>query len=145
MSLVEEIKNAIELYIGALLPTYSASQYIWDTSLNADSKSRLYYAIRPATASFVTGTCNTITVNQEFVIEIGDSFRSKKDTDSDANEKIYATYLAHETIYKAIMRDNFNIARVQVVSDFTMPEPEIDNVNKTVKIESIFTVRYRME
>jgi hypothetical protein len=145
MSLVEQIKNAIESYIGTLLPNFSSSQYIWEPLNNSESKSKLYYAIRPRSASFVTGTCNTITIDQDFVIELGDSFRNKKDTDSDADEKIYAIYLAHETIYKALMRDNFNIARVQVVSGFNINEPEVNKDNKTVKIESIFTVRYRTE
>lgn len=145
MSLVEQIKIAMELYIGSLLPTFSSSQYQWDSTLNSDSKSKLFYAIRPRTASFITGSCNTITVEQDFSVELGDSFRNKKDTDSDANEKIYAIYQAHETLYKAIMRDNFNIARVQVVSSFRLDEPLVNNENKTVSIELIFTVKYRTE
>lgn len=145
MSIVEQIKNAMELYIGTLIPTFSKSQNIWDSSLNSDSKTRTYYAVRPQSAAYVQGTCKTIMVEQEFAIEIGDNFRNKKDSDADADAKVYAIYEAHETIYKEIFRDNFGIPRVQVVSNFSMGTPEIDNDNKSVKIESIFTVRYRME
>jgi hypothetical protein len=60
-------------------------------------------------------------------------------------KKIYALYDAHETIYKALMRDNFNIQRVQVVSSFNLSDPVVDNENKSVKLEAIFTVRYRTE
>jgi len=145
MSLVEEIKNAIESYVQTLLPTFEKSQYVWDSSLNSDSKSKKFFAIKPSSASFVSGTCRTITVEQEFILEIGDSFRNKRDTDLDTDEKIYSIYEAHETIYKAIMRDNFGIARVQVVSGFSLDAPVIDNENKNVKIESTFTIKYRTE
>ena len=145
MSIVEEIKNAIENYLGTLLPQYGKSQNIWDTSLNSDSKTKTYFSVRPQTANFTRGTCNTISVEQEFVIEIGGTFRNRKDTDLDADEKVYSIYEAHETIYKAMMRDNFGISRVQVVSGFTISTPEIDNNNKSVRIESTFTVNYRTE
>lgn len=145
MSTVEQIKNAIEAYVGTLAPTYQKSQYIWDTSLNSDSKTKAYYAIRPRAGTFTSGTSRTVTLDQDFTIEIGDYYRSKKDDDSDADEKIYDIYKIHETIYKAVMMDNFNVPRVLVVSSFSLSDPEVDKENKSVKIEATFTIKYRME
>jgi hypothetical protein len=145
MSLVEQIKEAIELYIGTLLPNFGRSQYNWDSSLNTGTKTKNYYAIKPGSSNFVSGTCNTITIEQDFTLELGDSYTNRKDTDLDADEKIYALYAAHETIYRALMRDNLNIQRVQVISGLSMSEPSLDRENKSVKIEAIFTVRYRTE
>jgi hypothetical protein len=145
MSLVEEIRNAIETYLATLIPEFTKSQYVWDTTLNSDSKTKKYFSVRPSTASFVNGTCRTITVEQDFILEIGDSFRNKRDSDQDADEKIFQIYQAHETIYRALMRDNFGIARVQVVQNFSMTEPLVDNENKSVKIETTFSVKYRTE
>lgn len=145
MSLVEEIKNAIESYIQNLLPDYTKSQYVWDSSLNSDSKSRKFFSVKPLDANFIAGTCRTITVSQDFLVEIGDSFRNKKDTDNDTDIKIYSIYEAHETIYRALMRDNFGISRVQVVSNFSLASAVIDNENKNVKIEATFTIKYRTE
>jgi hypothetical protein len=145
MSTVEEIKNAIEAYVASLAPTYQKSQYIWDSSLNSDSKTKAYYAVRPGASSFVNGTCRTITLDQDFTLEIGDNYRNKKDDDWDADGKIYDIYQIHETIYKAVMMDNFGIPRVLVVSDFSLNDPQVDKENKSVKIEATFTVKYRME
>jgi len=145
MSMVEEIKDALEAYVNTLVPTYEKSQYVWDSSLNSDSKTKAYYAIRPNSCRFIAGTCRTITLEQDFTLEIGNVYRNKGDTDYNADEKVYEIYQLHETIYKEVLRDNFNIQRVQVVSDFSLNEPVIDNDNKSVKIEAIFTVRYRTE
>jgi hypothetical protein len=87
MGLVNDISTAIETYIGSLLPDYSKSQFVWDASLNSDSKTRKYYSVRPGSADFVSGSCRTITVDQQFTVEFGDSFRNKKDSDQDADEK----------------------------------------------------------
>lgn len=145
MSLVEQIKNAIESYVSSIMPSYEKSQYVWDSSLNSDSKTKSYYAIRPGSCQFIAGTCRTVTLEQDFTLEIGDSYKNKRDTDTNADEKIYEIYQLHETIYKEVLRDNFNIQRVQVISDFRLSEPVTDNDNKSVKIEAIFTVRYRTE
>lgn len=145
MSTVEQIKNAIEAYISAFATNYQKSQYVWDPTLNSDSKTKAYYAIRPRAGSFASGTCRTVTVDQDFTLEIGDSYRNKKDDDSDADGKIYDIYQIHETIYKAVMMDNFAVPRVLVVSDFTLDDPQVDKENKSVKIEATFTVKYRME
>jgi len=145
MSTVEKIKNGIESYVSSLATGLQLSQYVWDSSLNSDSKSKAYYAIRPGSASFVAGTTRTVTVDQDFTLEIGDVYRNKKDDDSLANEKIYQIYKIHETIYKSVMLDNFNVQRVMVVSSFSLSEPIVDRENKTVKIEATFTIKYRME
>jgi hypothetical protein len=68
-----------------------------------------------------------------------------QDDDADADEKIYDIYLIHETIYKAVMMDNFGVPRVLAVSSFSISEPEVDKENKSVKIEATFTIKYRME
>lgn len=145
MSTVEQIKNAIEAYVSNLAPTYQKSQYVWDPTLNSDSKTKAYYAIRPGTGSFTAGTCRTITLDQDFTLEIGDSYRNRKDDDTDADGKIYDIYQIHETIYKAVMMDNFGVPRVLVVSSFSLGDPQVDKENKSVKIEATFTVKYRME
>lgn len=145
MSVVEEIRNAIEGYLTTLIPEFVKSQYIWDSTLNSDSKTKKYFSVRPLSANFVSGTCRTITVEQDFVLEIGDVYRNRRDSDLDADEKVFQIYQAHETIYRSLMRDNFGIARVQVVQNFSMATPEIDSENKSVKIETTFTVKYRTE
>jgi hypothetical protein len=145
MSTVEDIKIAIENYVTAIAPTYQKSQYVWDSSLNSDSKTKAYYAVRPGAGDFIAGTCRTVTLEQDFTLEIGDVYRNKKDNDADADEKIYDIYLIHETIYRAVMMDNFGVPRVLVVSSFTLSEPEVDKENKSVKIEATFTIKYRME
>lgn len=145
MSTVEDIKIALENYVSTIAPTYQKSQYVWDSSLNSDSKTKAYYAVRPRAGTFIAGTCRTVTLEQDFTLEIGDVYRNRKDNDADADEKIYDIYLIHETIYKAVMMDNFNVPRVLVVSNFTLDDPQVDKENKSVKIEATFTIKYRME
>lgn len=145
MSTPELVANAIKSKIEAILPAYKLSQYLWDTSQNSDSKSEKFYAVRPGSASFVSGTCRTITLEQSFEVEFGESYRNKRDKDSDANDKVMSLYEAHETLYKEIMRENFNIGRVQVVSELDIESPEVDNENKVCRIVATFTIRYRTE
>jgi hypothetical protein len=145
MSLVSDITTAIETAITAILPPFQKSQYIWDTTKNSESKNRLFFAIRPGSASFVSGTCRTITLEQNFEVEFGDSFKNRLDKDADANDKVMALYEAHETLYREIMRNNFNIGRVQVVANLDISQPEVDNENKVCRIVATYTVRYRTE
>ena len=145
MSMVEDIVDAIEARVNLEVPTYQRSQYIWDPTKNSDNKNDKYYAIRSGSATFVSGTCRTITIEQSFEVELGDNFRNRRDKDSDANDRIMELYQAHELIYRSIMRDNFNIGRVQVVNNLDIEAPEVDNDNKVCRIVATFTVRYRTE
>jgi hypothetical protein len=145
MSIVSQIVGAIEGIINANLPAYKASQYVWDTTKNSDSKNRQFYAIRPEAASFVSGTCRTITLEQTFQVELGDSFKNRGDKDTDANDKIMSLYEDHETLYREIMRNNFNIGRVQVVGNLDIDAPEVDNDNKVCRLVANYTIRYRTE
>jgi hypothetical protein len=145
MSIVSDIVDALEAKIILTAPTFSKASYGWDTSFNSESKSKKIFSIRPSSASFISGTCRTITIEQTFSVEFCDSFRNKGDKDTDLNEKIMGLYEAHESLYRETMRDNFQIGRVQVVSAFDINEPEIDNDNKICRIVTSFTIRYRTE
>lgn len=145
MSIVSDITSAIETTIQALVPTFSRSQYVWGTTQNSDSKNKQFFAIRPQDASFVSGTCRTITIEQQFQVEFGDSYKNRGDKDSDANDKIMALFEVHESLYREIMRNNFNIGRVQVVGGLDISSPEVDNENKVCRIVANYTIRYRTE
>lgn len=145
MSIVADIVAAIEAKILVVAPLYSRSQYVWDTDKNSDSKNKQFFAIRPGSANFISGTCRTITIEQSFNVEFGDSFKNRADKDTDANDKVMALYQTHEDLYREIMRDNFNIGRVQVVGNLDIEEPEVDNDNKVCRIVATFIIRYRTE
>lgn len=145
MSIVSSIIQAIEDKISLEVAGFQKSQYIWDPTRNSDNKNDKYFAVRSGSATFVSGTCRTITLEQSFEVEFGDNFRNRRDKDSDANDRIMELYQAHETIYRAIMRDNFNIGRVQVVNNLDIEAPEVDNDNKVCRIVATYTVRYRTE
>lgn len=145
MSIVSDIIDAIENVITTNLVGYQKSQYIWDTTKNSENRNEKFYAVRSGSASFISGTCRTITLEQSFEVELGDSYKNKRDKDSDANDKIMELYQSHETIYRALMRDNFNIGRVQVVNNLDIDTPLVDNDNKVCKIVATYTIRYRTE
>lgn len=145
MSMVSDITAAIESKVESIAVGFQKSQYIWDTTRNSDSKNQSYYAVRAGSVSFISGTCRTITLEQQFELELGDSFKNRRDKDSDANEKIMELYAVHEAILREIMRDNFNIGRVQVVGGLDIEAPEVDNENKVCRIVATYTIRYRTE
>lgn len=144
MSIVEQIKTAIESYISSNLPEFAKAPYNWTVDLNSYSKKR-YFAVRTGAATFVNGTCRTITIDQSFEIELSASYNNRGDTENDADSKIMELYAAHETIYRNIMRDNFNIGRVQVVSALDIDAPLVDNENKACRILATYTIKYRTE
>lgn len=145
MSIVSEIVDAIGKLVEETVIDFERSQYIWDTTRNAESKNKQYYAIRPGSASFVSGTCRTITLEQNFQLELGDVIKNRGDKDLAMNEKVNGLYQAHESIYREIMRNNFNIGRVQVVNGLDIEAPEVDNDNKVCRIVATYTIRYRTE
>jgi hypothetical protein len=145
MSIVQDITEAIEDLITSNLTGFQKSQYTWDTQKNSDSKNENYFAIRPLQAAFISGTCRTITIEQSFEVELGTTFRNKGDKDSDANDKILSLYGSHESLYRSIMRDNFNIGRVQVVGGLDIEAPQVDNDNKVCRIIASYSIRYRTE
>lgn len=145
MSLVSDLLNAIDQKINSYLPDYALSRYIWDYTRNGKSSNKNFYAVRPSQANFISGTCNTITLEQDYEIELGTEFRNPSDNDSDINNKILELYSAHQELYLQMMRDNFNIGRVQVVSGLNLNSPEIDLDNKVCKIVATYTIKYRTE
>lgn len=145
MSIVSDIVEAMESIVLGNFPAFQKSQYIWDTLKNSDSKNESYFAIRPADSSFVSGTCRTITLEQRFELELGTTFRNKGDKDQDANDKIMSLFGSHEAIYRDLMRNNFNIGRVQVVGGLDIGAPEVDNDNKVCRIIATYSIRYRTE
>jgi hypothetical protein len=145
VNIVEKIRDALVDIVEQKLPDYNLSRYVWDYEKNFKSANKNFFAIRPQDASFQSGTCNTITLLQRFEIELGNSFRHAGDTDQSTDKNIMKLYEDHQSLYLEIMRNNFNIGRVQVVGDLDLSSPEVDNDNKVTRIVATYSITYRTE
>lgn len=143
--IVQEIVDAIEINIQALLPTYKKASFVYDLGLNNRKQSKKIYAITPQSASNVSGSTLTVTLDQTFDVTLSDTYSPKNDSDISLQDKVLEIHSDIETIYKELFQRRLGLAKVLVVQVVDISSPEVDNDNNTVAITASFSVKYRKE
>jgi hypothetical protein len=143
--IVQEIVDAIEINIQALLPTYKKASFVYDLSLNNRKQSKKVYAITPQSASNVSGSTLTVTLDQTFDVTLSDTYSPKNDSDINLQDKVLEIHSDIETVYKELFQRRLGLAKVLVVQVVDISSPEIDNDNNTVSLTASFSVKYRKE
>lgn len=144
MSIVLDIKNALELRINSILPSFKRSKFVFDIISNPSNMINVY-AIRPLDAQTVSGSNKTATIDQEFEIELATRYNTANESDTDLEIKVYNLYQEHEKLYKNLFRENFLLDRVLVVQSFRLTRPDISSENNFVSIIATYSIKYRTE
>jgi hypothetical protein len=143
--IVQEIVDAIEINIQSLLPTYKKASFVYDLSLNNRKQSKKIYAITPQSASNVSGSTLTVTLDHSFDVTLSDAYSPKNDSDINLQDKILEIHNDIESLYKELFQRRLGLAKVLVVQVVDISSPEIDNDNNTVAITASFSIKYRKE
>jgi hypothetical protein len=144
-NIVGSITDELKSQISTLLPTRKESAFRWSLEQNTSKGNKEVFALRPGSASTVSGTNRTITFDQDFTLILSNEFKNKGDNDAALDAAIQAIYQDLQTVYVEIYLRKLNIARVLVVQSITIDEPSIDNDNNIVNISLRFSVKYRTE
>lgn len=142
-SLAVEIKDGLASKVAELFPSKVSSPYQWNLGSNSEKKNENIFAVRQGSLLSVRGSNLTATIDQVFTVIFSTKYINKPGNDEALADAIDGLSSDVETMLVAAYRTQFGLARVQVVSEFTAGEPQIDGDNGTVSIEMNFTVKYR--
>lgn len=139
-----EIISGIEAKIVALLPLFKPSPYYYAVGKNNTKTNSKNYRVYPEEGNFAEGTLRTMAKAQQFTISLTTDYVEKDDHDKAIREAVELLNSAHEKLQVAGMINNFTINRVMSVTTFSFSSPDIDTDNKTVSLNTTFTINYRM-
>lgn len=142
-SVVSEVITLIENGVSASVITLSKSKNYYDLEKNDGEKNRYVYAIRPGSASPVTGVTRSATLEQDFELEISRKFTEVHATDTAIREAIEIIYQDNEKILKELsLRRSGNILKV---GEPSFSAPEINQTQKFVSITFTYPITYRKQ
>jgi hypothetical protein len=143
--IVSDIIDAIESQINSILPEYKKAAFVYDLGLNNRKQAKKVYAIKPGSASNVTGSTMTITLDHDFDVTLSDIYNPKNDSDSSLQDKVLEMHEDIEELYKVLFQRKLGLVKVLVVQVVDISEPDIDNDNNTVSLTVTFSIKYRKE
>lgn len=144
MGAVSDILTAIETRLVAVLPAYSGKRlkYSYDLENNDSRTAANAYGIGSSSASSVTGTNRSITLDQSFFVVLTRQFGGR-DNDADERTKLKEVYDDLENLYRDFFESKLGIpTTVYLVSELSLDEPE--NIGQNViSVRMNFTVKHR--
>jgi hypothetical protein len=140
-SVVYEVITLIENAVTVSVPLLVKSRNYYDFNKNDGARNAYIYAVRPASASSVSGVIRSATIEQEFEVELSKEFVDTGSTDQSIRDAIEAIYLDNELILKEItLRRSGNILKV---GEPSYSAPEINQNQKSVSITFTYPITYR--
>jgi hypothetical protein len=136
---VELLENAIK----RVVPLLIASRNYYDLEKNDGVKNAYVFAIRPSSASPVTGVTRSVTIEQEFELEIEREFLEKGSTDLAIREAVERIYNDNELIIKEVSHSK--TTNILKVGEPSFSAPKINQNEKTVSIVFSYPITYRKQ
>lgn len=143
MSSPKEIMEFIEAGIKNAVPTLMASRHFYDLEKNDGVKNGYIYAIRPSSASPTQGTVRSVTLEQDFEIQIEREFIEKGSNDIAIREAVDRIYSDNELIMKEISLRK--AASILLIKEPSFSAPSINQSQKTVSIVFTYPIIYRKQ
>lgn len=146
MSAVTDIDQYLIATITDLLPYSKPLPYQYLQDYN-DRVADHNYAVKAGKATNVSSTNNSLTLEQEFIIDLSKRYTPKKPSgDADAKAKALELYAESETLYKALARRSGGLTSclLLLISPVDVSEPTIDNDNNLVTVTLTLAVKYRV-
>lgn len=143
-SFVSSVANIIaflESSVELSSPALAKSKHYYDFSKNPTTRDKHIYAIRPGAASVVDGTLKSITVRQDFFLEISRDFFLSEADDNKLRETIDAIYADNEKIQKEI-----SFRRLDEILKINPPSfdaPIMNENGRSVSIIFTYEIFYR--
>lgn len=139
----KDIIEFIELSIRESVPNLVASRHFYDLEKNDGSRNGYIYAVRPGNASPSQGSVRSVTMEQEFELEIEREFLEKGSNDLAIREAVDRIYSDNELIMKEISLRR--APSVLLVKEPNFSAPKINQTQKTVSIVFTYPIIYRKQ
>jgi hypothetical protein len=141
-SVVEQIATFIEETIAANVSGLVKSPNYYNLNQNSGTQNDYIFAVRPASGSPTAGTTRSITIRQDYEVEIAKDYINKQSSkDEGLRAAIFDIHEDAEVIHAALsLRKNSNILIVEPPS---FDRPEVNENGKFVSITFTYPVIYR--
>lgn len=140
-SAVGKILTFLEESIELASPALTKSKHYFDFEKNPSTGESHIYAVRPARGSSTDGVTRSVTITQDFEIEISRDYYSSEADDIKLRETIDEIYKDNEKIQKEIsLRKNADILQIAPPS---FDAPKINENGRSVSIIFTYPVTYR--
>ena len=142
-SIVGEVLSFIEASVLNALPGIQKSKNYYNFSKNGNIKSDYIFAVRPGTASIVNGTLRSVTMSQDFEIEISRDYIENGSDDMAIRKAIDLIYSDNEKILKEVSLRKTDVVNIVLVQGPSFSQPTINENTKSVSITFTYPVTYR--
>lgn len=139
-SIVSEILTHFETVIEAQIPSIKKSRHYYGTGKTDDINNGHTYAIRPGSGSPVSGTLRSVTLEQDFELEITKEYIEKGVNDSSLRAAIETLIANHELVLASI--PFHTITAVKKINHPSFSAPEVDAEKKSVSITFTYPITY---
>lgn len=142
-SIVGEVLEYIESSVQTALPGIQKSRHYFNFSKNDSVKNNYIFAVRPGNANSVNGTLRSVTMSQDFEIEISRDYIENSSDDLPVRRAIDAIYADNEKILKEISLRKTTVVSILAVKEPSYSTPVINENTKSVSITFTYPVTYR--
>jgi hypothetical protein len=142
-SLTGEIIAFIEASIENAIPSIKQSKHYYDLDKNDSVRNNHIYAVRPSSARSVSGAIRSVTMEQEFEIEISRDYVENGSSDAALRNAINLVYQDNEKILREISLRKTTINNVLKVSEPSFDAPKVNDKQKSVSITFSYPITYR--
>lgn len=140
-----QIIAALEAKVASALSGFKQARYYYIEEENDAVTTKKCFRVYQGSGSKAEGgTLNRVSKTQQFIISLEAEYIDKNNSDKSVRDAIEVLNEAHEQLQILGMGSRFNIPKITVVENFEFSNPEIDEINKTVSIDTTFTITYRM-
>jgi len=145
MNIVEQIKDAMELRIVAVLPsTFSELKYKLKVEDNHFEENSKKFGVRPLEANSVPGVTQSITLDQEFEIILTDNYINLDISDEEQRIKTFNLYDRLDTIYTDLINTKAGIPLIVLnIPSLTISQPEYLEDDNVVALRAQILIKYR--
>jgi hypothetical protein len=144
MNIIEQINDAIEVRVAAVLPAaYKELEYIQDVNKNGEFLNKQRYGVRPLAGEGINTITNSYTANQVFEVILTHDYVNQQD-DSDQRAKMFLLLDEVDTILKDVIKSKVGLNSIVLkIDDFTIVETEFIEEESLVVQRLQLTVQYR--
>jgi len=140
-SSVKKIISFLEASVEAAVPSLYKSSYYFDLERNAATREAHIYAIRPGRANPISGTNHSVTLTQDFEIEICREYFASESNDKRLRDAVDEIYRDNEKIQKEISLRRFE--NILLIEPPSFSAPEIKPNGRSVSIIFTYPIIYR--
>lgn len=142
-SIVQTLITYLEESVQSAIPTISKSKHYYDFNKNDSVKNNHIFAVRPSSARNTPGTIRSVTIEQDFEIEISRDYIEKSTDDSSLRNAIDEIYQDNEKIIREISLRRTTLQNILFIGQPSFERPEVNENQKSVSITFTYPVTYR--